>query len=58
MMSSVPLLNRFDPLPILKSQNDREDVTPDDDDEEVDITENNQDQNVEKLFSRQSTDRS
>jgi VCBS repeat-containing protein len=57
MMSSVPLLNRFDPLPILKSQNDREDVTPDDD-EEVDITENNQDRNVENLFSRQSTDRS
>jgi len=46
-------------LPILKSRNDKEDVTPDEDeDEDIDITENNQDNNVEKLFSRQSPDRS
>ena len=33
LMGSVPLLNRFDPLPILKSRNDEEDVEPDDDDD-------------------------
>jgi VCBS repeat-containing protein len=33
LMSTVPLLNRFDPLPILKSRSDEEDVEPDDDTE-------------------------
>ncbi|MDH3634366.1 MAG: VCBS domain-containing protein, partial [Gammaproteobacteria bacterium] len=33
-MSTVPLLNRFDPLPILKAREDKEDVEPDDDDDE------------------------
>jgi VCBS repeat-containing protein len=33
LMSTVPLLNRFDPFPILKSRNDEEDVEPDDDTE-------------------------
>ena len=33
-MSTVPLLNRFDPLPILKAREDEEDVEPDDDDDE------------------------
>jgi hypothetical protein len=33
LMGTVPLLNRFDPLPILKSRNDEEDVEPDDDTE-------------------------
>ena len=32
-MSTVPLLNRFDPLPILKSREDEEDVEPDEDDD-------------------------
>ena len=33
LMGTVPLLNRFDPLPILKSRADEEDVEPDDDTE-------------------------
>jgi hypothetical protein len=33
LMSTVPLLNRFDPLPILKTRNDEEDVEEDDDTE-------------------------
>jgi VCBS repeat-containing protein len=33
LMGTAPLLNRFDPLPILKSRNDKEDVEPDDDDD-------------------------
>jgi VCBS repeat-containing protein len=33
-MSTVPLLNRFDPLPILKAREDEEDVEPDEDDDE------------------------
>ena len=32
-MSTVPLLNRFDPLPILKSREDEEDVEPDEDED-------------------------
>jgi hypothetical protein len=38
LMSTAPLLNRFDPLPILKSRNDEEDVEPDDDEDDTDIT--------------------
>jgi hypothetical protein len=38
LMSTVPLLNRFDPLPILKSRNDEEDVEPDDDDDDTETT--------------------
>jgi hypothetical protein len=38
LMSTVPLLNRFDPLPILKSRNDEEDVEPDDDDDDTEST--------------------
>ncbi|MDH3448984.1 MAG: VCBS domain-containing protein, partial [Gammaproteobacteria bacterium] len=34
LMSAVPLLNRFDPLPILKTREDEEDVEPDDDDDD------------------------
>ncbi|MCP4470745.1 MAG: hypothetical protein GY815_08670, partial [Gammaproteobacteria bacterium] len=34
LMGSVPLLNRFDPLPILKSRNDEEYVEPDDDNDD------------------------
>ena len=33
-MSTVPLLNRFDPLPILKAREDEEEVEPDEDDDE------------------------
>jgi len=33
-MSTVPLLNRFDPLPILKAREDEEDVEPEEDDDE------------------------
>ena len=35
LMSTVPLLNRFDPLPILKTRNDEEDVEEDDDTTEI-----------------------
>ncbi|MFT5501909.1 MAG: hypothetical protein ACI88G_002050, partial [Woeseiaceae bacterium] len=38
LMSTVPLLNRFDPLPILKSRNDEEDVEPDDDEDDTEVT--------------------
>ena len=37
-MSTVPLLNRFDPLPILKNREDEEDVEPDDDDDDDEKT--------------------
>ena len=33
LMGTVPLLNRFDPLPILKSRADEKDFEPDDDTE-------------------------
>jgi len=38
LMGTVPLLNRFDPIPILKNRNDEEDVEPDDDDDTTEIT--------------------
>jgi hypothetical protein len=32
-MSTVPLLNRFDPLPILKTREDKEQAEPDENDD-------------------------
>jgi VCBS repeat-containing protein len=49
-MSTVPLLNRFDPLPILKNREDEEDVEPDDDDDEkTQVREHNR--KVDNMFS-------
>jgi VCBS repeat-containing protein len=53
LMGTVPLLNRFDPLPILKSREDEEDVEEDDDDD-TDDTESQARQHarrVDNLFS-------
>jgi hypothetical protein len=52
LMSTVGLLNRFDPLPILKKRDDEEDVEPDDDSEDTEIGES--DKKVERMFSQNS----
>jgi VCBS repeat-containing protein len=51
LMSAVPLLNRFDMLPILKARDDEEDVEPDDDDTETTIPANEHQKRVENMFS-------
>ena len=59
LMGAVPLLNRFDPLPILKSRNDREDVEPDDEDEDETETTGPVDENqkrVDHMFSDKPND--
>ncbi|HKJ53352.1 MAG TPA: VCBS domain-containing protein, partial [Gammaproteobacteria bacterium] len=50
LMSTVPLLNRFDPLPILKNREEREDVEPDDD-TEITGPVGEQHRRVDKMFS-------
>jgi hypothetical protein len=52
MMSSIPLLNRFDPLPILKSLEEKENVT---DDDMTDTTETIRSKKVDNLFANQKT---
>jgi hypothetical protein len=49
-MSTVPLLNRFDPLPILKTREDEEDVEPDED-EDADTQTSEHDRKVDNMFS-------
>ncbi|MCP4878782.1 MAG: hypothetical protein GY896_25295, partial [Gammaproteobacteria bacterium] len=49
-MSTVPLLNRFDPLPILKKREDEEDVEPDED-TDTDTEGNAHAKKVDKMFS-------
>jgi VCBS repeat-containing protein len=51
LMSTVPLLNRFDPLPILKSREEKEDVEEDTDDDDSDTKFKKHQQRVDKLFS-------
>jgi len=51
LMSAVPLLNRFDMLPILKARDDEEDVEPDDDDTETTIPDSEHQKRVENMFS-------
>jgi VCBS repeat-containing protein len=56
LMGTVPLLNRFDPLPILKSRNDEEDVEPDeDDDTEITGPVGEHQKRVDDMFSEQQT---
>jgi hypothetical protein len=57
LMGTVPLLNRFDPIPILKSRNDEEDVEPDDDDDDTEITGpvGERQKRVDDLFADQQT---
>jgi hypothetical protein len=50
LMSAVPLLNRFDMLPILKGRDDEEDVEPDDDTEITGPVGENR-KRVENMFS-------
>ena len=50
LMSTAPVLNRFDPLPILKNNNKRENVTADDDDA-TESTNIEAPDKVDKLFS-------
>ena len=47
-MGTVPLLNKFDPLPIVKARDDEEDVEPD---EDTDIETNEHARKVDNLFS-------
>jgi hypothetical protein len=56
LMSAVPLLNRFDMLPILKARDDEEDVEPDDDDTELTGPESESRRRVEKMFSDNHAD--
>ena len=51
LMSTVPLLNRFDPLPILKSRDKKEDVEEDKDDERTDTTIRRREKRVDGMFS-------
>jgi hypothetical protein len=58
LMSTVPLLKRFDPLPVLKTRNDEEDVEPDNDDEtEITGTVGEHQRRVENMFSRNKDSR-
>ncbi|MBT8436526.1 MAG: hypothetical protein KJP11_04065, partial [Gammaproteobacteria bacterium] len=50
LMSAVPLLNRFDPLPILKTREDEEDVEPDNDDDEKTVIKEHA-RKVDNMFS-------
>ncbi len=51
LMSTVPLLNRFDPLPILKSREDKEEVASDDEDDPTDTRIGEHARRVDNLFS-------
>ncbi len=53
LMSTVPLLNRFDPLPIIKQREEREDV---DEDDGTDDVERQHAKRVDKLFSGNRAD--
>ncbi len=56
LMSTVPLLNRFDPLPILKSREEREKVAEDDDAaDDTQIPEH--ERRVDALFTENGADR-
>ncbi|RLC59030.1 MAG: hypothetical protein DRI30_01525, partial [Chloroflexi bacterium] len=56
MMSSVSVLGSFDPVPILKKSQNREDVTADDPDEDsTDDTNQEPEEKVEKIFSGDKT---
>jgi len=58
LMSTVPLFNQFDPFPILKNRDEEEDVEPDDDEDDTDVSgpvgEHNK--RVDDMFSRQRDD--
>ena len=51
LMGTVPLLNRFDPLPILKTRDDEEDVEPDDDTDDTDSQTKLHARRVDNMFS-------
>ncbi|MDH3390074.1 MAG: VCBS domain-containing protein, partial [Gammaproteobacteria bacterium] len=51
LMSAVPLLNRFDPLPILKTRQDEEDVEPDEDDDSTESQTRQHARRVDNMFS-------
>jgi hypothetical protein len=51
LMGTVPLLNRFDPIPILKSRNDEEDVEPDEDDTEITGPVDENQKRVDNMFT-------
>ena len=53
LMSTVPLLNRFDPLPIIKQREEREDV---DEDDATDDVEKKHAKRVDRLFAGQQPD--
>ncbi|MHC5112207.1 MAG: VCBS domain-containing protein, partial [Planctomycetota bacterium] len=55
LMGTVPLLNRFDPIPILKSRNDEEDVEPDDEDTELTGPAGEHRRRVKNMFSDNRT---
>jgi len=57
LMSTVPLLNRFDPLPILKTRNDEEDVEEDDDTTEITGPVGERHKRVDDMFGNDQTDR-
>ena len=54
LMGTMPLLNRFDPLPIVKQKEEKEDVTADDDSDETESRERAR--RVDALFSGHSDD--
>jgi hypothetical protein len=47
----VPLLNRFDPLPILKTREDEEEVEEDDDSDDTESQTRQHARRVDNLFS-------
>ena len=51
LMGAAPLLNRFDPLPILKSRADEEDVEPDDENDNTQTQTKTNVRRVEEMFS-------
>jgi VCBS repeat-containing protein len=57
LMSTVPLLKRFDPLPIIKVRNDEEDVEPDDDETEITGVYGENQRRVDNMFTPDQADR-
>ena len=56
LMGTVPLLNRFDPLPILKTREDEEEDETDDDSDETESQAKQHARRVDSMFSGQSDD--
>jgi hypothetical protein len=51
LMSTVPLLNRFDPLPIFRRRREDESIEPNDDDDDSEVLKKEHARRVDNMFS-------